>query len=77
MFYHIYIPIPHSIPKKYISCQEKNPWSNVGVDDERDTNEDYSVGLHFLSRNPLNCLNKLQSFADHLEDHYTILYIPD
>lgn len=75
MFYHIYIPAPHSIPKKYISCQEKNPWSNVG--DERDTNEDYSVGLYFLSRNPLNCLNKLPSFVDRLEDHYIILYIPD
>lgn len=50
MFYFLYIfPSPTSTPKKYISCQEKkNPLSDVGVSDERDTNENYSVGLHFL-----------------------------
>lgn len=49
MFYFLYIfPFPTPIPKKSISCQEKNPWSNVGVSDDRETNEGYSVGLHFF-----------------------------
>lgn len=43
MFYHIYISTSYLTPKKCISHQEKNPWNDVGVGDERDTNEDYSV----------------------------------
>lgn len=75
MFCFLYIfPSPTPIPKKYMSCQEKNPWSNVGVSDERETNEGYSVGHIFFSRNPSNCLNKLQNSVDHLEDHYIRLF---
>lgn len=32
---YIFPPPPHPILKKYISCQEKNPWGDVGVCDER------------------------------------------
>lgn len=42
--------LPH--PQEMYFSSEKNPWNDVGVGDERDTDEDYSVRLHFLLRNP-------------------------
>lgn len=48
MFYHIYVPIPH--PQEihfFFLGQEKNPWHDVGVSDERNTNEDCFGGLTF------------------------------